>query len=141
VCSSKCECTWQNQWVFGGLSVLCHIVHSSRCECTSQNQWVFGGLSCAALCIQVDVSALGKFGFPAFCLQVKSHSKNFYLHSFSWEVIDIFWGQDKQGHHLQFHWSSSSKSPFFSPAFIDAVLVFRTGGACWEWHKNQNHIR
>jgi hypothetical protein len=37
----------------------------------------------------VDVSALGKFGFPAFCLQVKLRGKNFYLHSFSWEVIDI----------------------------------------------------
>jgi hypothetical protein len=47
-------------------------------------------LSCAALCIQVDVSALGKFGFLAFCLQVKLRGKNFYLHSFSWEVIDIF---------------------------------------------------
>jgi hypothetical protein len=46
-------------------------------------------MSCAALCVQVDVSALGKFGFLAFCLQAKSHSKNFYLHSFSWEVIDI----------------------------------------------------
>jgi hypothetical protein len=83
----------------------------------------------------VDVSTLGKFGFPAFCLQAKLCGKNFYLHSFSWEVIDIFWGQDEQGHHLQFHWNSSSKSPFFPLAFIDAILVFRTG-ACWEWHKN-----
>jgi hypothetical protein len=28
----------------------------------------------------VNVSALGKFGFLAFCLQVKSCGKNFYLH-------------------------------------------------------------
>ena len=46
------------------------------------------------------------------------------------EVIDIFPGQDKQGHCLQFLWNSSGKSPFFSQSIIDAALVFRT---CSSW--------
>jgi hypothetical protein len=33
----------------------------------------FGSLPCAALCVQADVSALGKFDFLGLCPKVKVH--------------------------------------------------------------------
>ena len=59
VCSSGCECTWQN-----GLLDLCPVPHCAFKQMwVHLTKWAFGSLSCAALCIQVDVSALDKMGF------------------------------------------------------------------------------